>query len=77
MNIKLTDGLSQWTDCIFCSEDFWIDFSTGENLDIDNYTPICPECGKLQDKKLFEKTVDKTKTRSIIEKSKGQDPFQN
>ena len=58
--------------CFFCEYQFFTDGSTGENLDLDNCSPLCPTCGRAEDKELenSENIVDKDKTRRIIDKDK-------
>ena len=66
--------IMELVNCFFCNCQFYTDRSTGENLDLNNTSPLCPSCGLAEDKELekSEKIVDKDKTRSIIDKSKGK-----
>lgn len=63
--------ISYWHSCSNCNNEFRVDPSTGEGLDLDNSTPVCSDCGWTEN--VFEnseKPVDKTKTRSTINKTK-------
>ena len=62
--------IEQRITCEACNSEFYTDYSTGENLDLDNYSPVCPDCQHCKNQENFEKPVDKNKTRSKIDKTK-------